>query len=170
MLSMLTSKKSQERELAIRVLKFWGVKNYEDAFAKALETEKSKKLRELLLDSLGMKQETAAEGEGPHTGADLVREILKGGKKRKVAWAYETPFPTVHKKDGSEAEEEYLQAILTAYGNGFLANGWNPGPKPRKNGCSMRLRFMEECRLWTYSAVRFRSGPSMPGGPWLRKR
>lgn len=115
MLSMLTSKKSQERELAIRVLKFWGVKSYEDAFAKALETEKSKKLRELLLDSLGMKQETAAEGEGPHTGADLVREILKGGKKRKVAWAYETPFPAVHKKDGSEAEEEYLQAILTAY-------------------------------------------------------
>lgn len=115
MLTMLTSKKSQERELAIRVLKFWGADNYRDAFAKALETEKSKKLKELLSDSLGIKQEAKAEGDGPHTGADLVHEILKGGKKRKVAWAYETPFPAVHKKDGSEAEEEYLQAILTAY-------------------------------------------------------
>ncbi len=115
MLAKIASKKSQERELAIRVLKFWGAEAYQEAFAKALETEKSKKLKELLSDCLGIKPEAPAEEAAPKTSNDLVKGVLKGGKKRKVAWAYETPFPAVHKKDGSEAEEEYLQAILTAY-------------------------------------------------------
>ena len=52
MLTMITSKKSQERELAIRVLKFWGAEAYREIFTKALETEKSKKLKELLSDCL----------------------------------------------------------------------------------------------------------------------
>ncbi len=116
MLAMVSSKKSQERELGIRVLKFWDVNAYRDTFAKALETEKSKKLKELLSDCLGVKQEAEeAAGGSPRTPKELAREVLKGGKKRKTAWAYETPFPVVHNKDGSEAEEEYLQAVLTAY-------------------------------------------------------
>lgn len=147
MLTMITSKKSQERELAIRVLKFWGAEAYREIFTKALETEKSKKLKELLSDCLGIKPEAQAESGGQKTSGDLVKEILKGGKKRKVAWAYETPFPAVHKKDGSDAEEEYLQAILTAY-----ADRTTPGLSPEAVTLASEL---EPSELGAYAAELF---------------
>ena len=117
MKAFLASKKSQERELAIRVMKSWGAGAYQEEFAGALEAEKSKKLRELLQSCLGIE---AAEGKNPDSGVgqsteELAAQILKGGKKRKVAWAYETPFGEVHKKNGELAQEDYLQAILAAY-------------------------------------------------------
>lgn len=144
---MITSKKSQERELAIRVLKFWGAETFRDIFTKALETEKSKKLKELLSECLDIKPEEAIEKAGPKTSADLVKEILKGGKKRKTAWAYETPFQAVHKKDGSEAEEEYLQAILTAYADRSV-----PGLSPEAAVLASELNPSE---LGTYVAELF---------------
>lgn len=147
MLAMIASKKSQERELAIRVLKFWDTEAYRETFAKALETEKSKKLKELLSGCLGISPETQAEGKGPGTSADLVKEILKGGKKRKTAWAYETPFPVVHKKDGSPAEEEYLQAILTAYADRSV-----PGLSPEAVTLAADL---EPSELGAYAAELF---------------
>ncbi len=114
---MLASRKSQERELAIAVLKKWGAENYKEEFRKALEIEKSKKLKALLGELLGVAEEDAPSGEnraaqGPE---QLAAELLKGSKKRKVAWAYETPFPQVHRTDGSLVEDEYLQALLVVY-------------------------------------------------------
>lgn len=115
--NLLFSKKSQERELAITVLKRWGAGNYQEEFKKALETEKSKKIKTLLSELLGVESDAASDGEnkadqGPE---QLAAELLKGGKKRKVAWAYETPFSEVHKTDGTPAGEDYLQALLVAY-------------------------------------------------------
>lgn len=60
---------------------------------------------------------------GAENAQNAIAEASKRGKDKKqrdsrihkLAWAYETPFPVVHKKDGREAEEEYLQTILTAY-------------------------------------------------------
>lgn len=115
---LLASKKSQERELAIRVLRKWGAEHYQEELQRALETEKSKKLKELLQTNLGLAVSGAGEassGAGSQTPEELVGEVLKGGKKRKAAWAYETPFSEVHKKDGTLASEEYLQAILVCY-------------------------------------------------------
>ena len=128
MKAFLASRKAQERELAIRVLRAWGADQYREELQKALETEKSKKLKELLRDSLGA-EAAEADGRGG-TGQltsvrELAAEILKGGKKRKAAWAYETPFSEVHKKDGSLAEEEYLQAILVSYAD-MSVSGVNP--------------------------------------------
>ena len=54
-------------------------------------------------------------GSGPAGGDALAAQILKGGKKRKVSWAFETPFSQVHKKDGSLAGEDYLAAVLVSY-------------------------------------------------------
>ena len=115
--NLLFSKKSQERELAITVLKVWGAENYQEEFKKALETEKSKKIKTLLCEALGVAGDEASDGgnkvvQGPE---QLAAELLKGGKKRKVAWAYETPFSEVHKTDGTPAGEDYLQALLVAY-------------------------------------------------------
>ncbi len=46
---------------------------------------------------------------------ELVKQLHKGGKKKSLAWAYEQPFEAVHDKNGAEAEEAYLQAILLCY-------------------------------------------------------
>ncbi len=115
--AMLSSKKSQERELAVRVLKNWGVDSCREELENALAVEKSKKIRELLQDCLGIaSQEPEQSGEkGEKTTADLAGEILKGGKKRKVSWALEGPLPEVHRTDGSPASQEELAAILVTY-------------------------------------------------------
>jgi len=114
--AMLTSKKSQERELAVQVLTKWGASVYRELLENALAAEKSKKIRELLQNSLGMKVAEEAQviaGEKPV--AELVKEVLKGGKKRKVSWVFEAPLPEVHKKDGGPASEDELAAILVCY-------------------------------------------------------
>ena len=112
--AMLTSKKSQEREIAVLVLKKWGVSNYRQEFETALAIEKSKKIKELLQSCLGI-QEEVIEKAGGQTSEDLVKEILKGGKKRKVSWVWEAALPQVHKSDNTLASEDYLSAILVTY-------------------------------------------------------
>ena len=114
--AFLSSGKSQEREIAVQVMRNWGVENYREELAEALEKEKSKKLKELLRECLGAEPEGEEAVPAKEQSAEkMVSEILKGGKKRKVAWAYETPFGQVHKRDGSAVPEEYLQALLVCY-------------------------------------------------------
>ncbi len=111
---LLASRKAGEREIAIRVLLHWQKDgSYEELFAQALEKERNNKVRELLLKIM------QAQGDGTAgqvlSQEELVKEIHKGGKKRTLVWAYETPFSEVRKKDGTAAGEEYLQAILLCY-------------------------------------------------------
>lgn len=113
-IALLSSKKAADRDVAVRVLAKWDSGKYGTLFAEALEKEKNGKVRALL--------DSALNGDGGgQSGArnisteDLVKELHKGNKKRTLAWAYETPFSKVHKKDGGEASEEYLQAILLSY-------------------------------------------------------
>lgn len=111
--ALLSSKKATDRDVAVRVLSKWDGEKYAPLFAQALEKEKNGKVRALL--------DTALNGEGGSSGEssisleELVKELHKGNKKRSLAWAYEKPFSKVHKKNGQEAEEEYLQAILLCY-------------------------------------------------------
>lgn len=114
--AMLSSKKSQEREMSVLVLKKWGASSYRDAFEAALAIEKSKKIKELLQNCLGIESDEA-EQAGEQTTGELAKAILKGGKKRKVAWVFETgaPFTEVHKLDGTPASEDDLAAVLVAY-------------------------------------------------------
>lgn len=115
--AMLTSKKSQERELSVLVLKKWGVEACREEFENALAVEKSKKIRELLQDCLGIESQESGQTGGQKTenAGDLAREILKGGKKRRVSWALDETLPVVHKTDGTPASEEELAAILVTY-------------------------------------------------------
>ncbi|MDE6625419.1 MAG: DUF4132 domain-containing protein [Lachnospiraceae bacterium] len=117
-LSMLGAKKAADREMAVRVLISWKDEQDLEALQAASDKEKSAKLAALLREYLsgGESKEGEKDGEGKMIlNTDLVKELHKGGKKRSLAWAYEKPFPMVHKKDGSEAGEEYLQAILISY-------------------------------------------------------
>lgn len=137
--ALLSSGKAQERELAVRVMKEWGADRYREELAAALEKEKSKKVKALLQDCLGADSEEAAEAlTGSVTVEKLAADILKGGKKRKVAWAYETPFSPVHKTDGSPAPEEYLQALLTAYADMSV-----PGVSPEAKRLAQELDVKE---------------------------
>lgn len=146
--AMLSSKKSQEREMAVSVLKKWGASKYQEEFAKALEKEKSKKVKEMLSACLGVESETETEGAGLKTDPDsIVKEMHKGGKKRKIQWAYETPFITVHKKDGQEASEEYLQALALCYADMTV-----PGANKQALVLSEALN---ENELATYAAEMF---------------
>lgn len=114
--AMLSSKKSQEREMSVLVLKKWGASSYREELEAALAVEKSKKIKELMQNCLGMEGDEAKQA-GEQTTGELAKAILKGGKKRKVAWVFETgaPFTEVHKPDGTPASEDDLAAVLVAY-------------------------------------------------------
>ena len=117
-LALLTSKKASERELAVRILAKWDAQAYQPELMTALEKEKNGKVRTLLLDILNT---DAGQSGNVVTLQDLVKTLHKGGKKRSLAWAYDTPFSTVHKKntdvsgEPTAADEDYLQAILLSY-------------------------------------------------------
>lgn len=139
----LFSRKAAERELAIKVFSAWQESgaDYRELFLQAMEKEKNAKVEEILKSVLGIENKGAKAGvkaEKTLSRAELVKELHKGGKKRGLAWAYETPFSAVHRigaaevpdsrvqeeKDQNTAademqkkpvEEEYLQAVLLCY-------------------------------------------------------
>lgn len=111
--AMLDSRKSQEREMAALTLKAWGAETFREELANALAKEKSKKLQELLQEMLGVQGEKASPQAAPDTAEEVAAALLKGGKKRKVAWAF--PLCEVHKKDGTPVDESYLSALFVAY-------------------------------------------------------
>lgn len=114
-LNLLTSKKAVEREIAIRTLTGWDTGKYTQVLTEALEKEKNGKVKTLLETALHVTAEEGSGGGKAITREDLVKELHKGGKKRSLAWAYETPFSAVHKKSGEEAGEDYLQAVFLSY-------------------------------------------------------
>jgi hypothetical protein len=113
-LNKLKSKKSGERETALFILSKWN-KDYKSVIEEALETEKSKKLQDLMRKLLCIDE--SADTDRNLTVEDYVKELHKGGRKRGILWAYETPFTAVHSENGTEMAEEYMQAILLSYYN-----------------------------------------------------
>lgn len=129
---LLKSKKAAQRELAIQVMRGWKEPEYRKQLQDALDVEKSSKLASLLRDVLNLTADEVQQVSA--TPEEKVKELHKGGKKRTLAWAYETPFCTVHMKNQAgegtsgtdqsgganentpaEAGEDYLQAILLCY-------------------------------------------------------
>ncbi len=110
-LALLASKKAAEREAAVRTLLTWDEEGYKKTLQEVYEKEKNGKVR-ALLEGLFTDGKSAAK---ELSQADIVKAVHRGGKKRTLAWAYQTPFSAVARKDGQPAEEEYLQAILLCY-------------------------------------------------------
>ncbi len=113
--ALLFGKKVAKRELALQVIAAQGADNYHDALVQALEMEKSASLKKQIGTLLGMEMEAAAPQQ--NTGSDLVRELTKGNKAKKLVWLFDSGFTPVHTSDGSEAETQYLQALLLCYAN-----------------------------------------------------
>ncbi len=110
---LLSSQAEEERKTAVRVLLRWEDEKYALILKDAFFKEKSAELRAWLEAVLPVDKLIRLEGE--RGLRELIKELHKGNKKRTLAWTCETPFSKVHKKDGEEADEEYLQAILLAY-------------------------------------------------------
>ncbi len=115
---LLSSKKAADREMGILVLARWNTPQDREALQALHEKEKNAKIRTLLDTALGRVSgsgEVAESGGSVFTKEDLIKNLHKGGKKRALAWAYETPFSPVHTVKGELATEEYLQALLLCY-------------------------------------------------------
>lgn len=118
--TMLKSKKSQDREMAVQVLDQWGAAPYGKELKEALAAEKSKKIKDKirdLLDSMGAGEDSKAISQIHSESVEqLIIDLLKGSKRRKVEWVCQgTPVATVHQTDGEACTQDHLLAILAAY-------------------------------------------------------
>ena len=116
-LNLLKAKKQAAREVAVDVLAIWGAGSYIDILLKAQESEKSVKLAEKIgniVHAAGVKTENKKNKIPP---LQIVENLHKGGRNKKILWLYETPNKVVHFKDGGEADDKYMQAVLLCYAN-----------------------------------------------------
>ena len=60
----------------------------------------------------------------------FVDDMHKGGRNRKILWLFETSLPEVHFKNGTPADERYLQALILCY---------STMPTPGRNGNAFLL-------------------------------
>lgn len=121
-IDMLNAKKAGKRELALDIMeKMQGI-DWTDALKKALEKEKSEKLRVKTASLLGMELKQEQETKTVTDNA-LVETLTKGSKSKKVDWLYKSAYNAVHFADGSEADEKYMRAILLCYANNDYDNG-----------------------------------------------
>lgn len=137
-LGMLKSPKGGMREMAAEVLKNWGVEQYREQLTQAMEAEKTKKIKTLLQEILAPEQQGAGngengqadgmgqpDGEGNTNGMGgsavsrstdaIIKDALMGGRKRKLAWLSLENIGKVHKRNGEEASEDHVAAILVSY-------------------------------------------------------
>lgn len=130
-IALLVSKKIRERETAVLVLEKWGAESYKEPLEKAFKGEKNKKLRERLATLLSTGD--GADGQGQPglesaeeerwnqlanlTVEELVAELTKGNRKKKVEWTLTMTWPDIHKLDGTECPKDYVLAFLLAYAN-----------------------------------------------------
>lgn len=112
---LLLSKKAAVREMGLEVLRKWGPEEFRPELEALLQREKSQKLLALCRGLLGLAAPEDGQAEGgaaPATLEEQTAVMLKGGKKRRVQWLFDTPCLPVRKTDGSPASEELLQALL----------------------------------------------------------
>ncbi len=115
-LNMLKSPRGEAREMAIEVLQRWGVEKYREPLSLAFKAEKTKKIRTILQSVLDLNgQNDDGQSNEEWTLEKMIQEALTGAWKRKLSWLPLDTFPKVHKKDGADASEEYLAAMLISY-------------------------------------------------------
>jgi hypothetical protein len=106
--TMLRAGKQKERLMAARVLEQWGADGYRQELEQALEREKNQKLQAYFRQLVCVQEKDRRMDE-------IVTELLKGNRRQKILWAFEQPYEKLHKRDGTEVSEEYLQAILVCH-------------------------------------------------------
>lgn len=115
--ALLSSKKQAVRESAVDILSAWGAEKYREDLEKAADAEKSVKLADKIRALLSSSVSSSLDENGKvvFSPAAFVEDIHKGGRARKLAWLYNVPLPEVHFKNGTQADEKYMQALLLCY-------------------------------------------------------
>ena len=116
-LTLLKAKKQAVREAAVDILSIWGAEQYTDILLEAQENEKSAKLAEKISNIVNVSGNNKENNRNQISPVQFVENLHKGGRNKKILWLYETPNRTVHFKDGKEADEKYIQALLLCYAN-----------------------------------------------------
>jgi len=115
----LTSKKLGERQMAVALIETAKDKGFQAELEQMLEKEKNVKLAARIRGILGIAQEPQ-DGEESAQPETITTEIFisklhQGNRKRAIEWLFSTPFAQVHKKDGTLADDKFLQAVLLCY-------------------------------------------------------
>lgn len=129
--SQLASKKQAGRLMAVCIIAENKDKSFQAELQQMLEKEKSEKVAAKVREVLGIVGVGDASGNGKggagtdgakgsikgkaETPEDFVARQHKGNRKRALEWLYATPFAPVHKKDGSVADDTFMQAVLVCY-------------------------------------------------------
>lgn len=116
-LNLLKAKKQAIREVAVDILAIWGAGSYTDILLKAQENEKSEKLAEKISGIVNVAGISIEKENKEISLPQIVENLHKGGRNKKILWLYETPNKVVHLKAGGEADEKYMQALLLSYAN-----------------------------------------------------
>ena len=126
-LEKLKAKKQGEREVAIKILDNWTnsktmaitdeiKKVILNSLKEALESEKSQKIKSLLMEAVGIKNEDETEDLSEVSDDELAKSLLKGNKKNSISWIEFSTLPKVRLKEKEEyISEDYLKAILICY-------------------------------------------------------
>ena len=115
MIAMLSAKKQAVRENAVDIIALWGAESYREMLEKAVEKEKSAKLADKIRAILTTKLSSGDKEGKAFSPITFVEDIHKGGRARKIAWLFEVPVPEVHFKNGTLADEKYMQAVILCY-------------------------------------------------------
>lgn len=108
--ALLAAKKIAKREIALTVIEEWGAEGFGGELQKALDSEKNDKLRVRIAALIGTESAAEAVRIDP---AEQIKKLMRGASK--LGWLYTAPFKPVHRKDGTEADEDYLKAIMLCY-------------------------------------------------------
>ncbi|MCR5539593.1 MAG: DUF4132 domain-containing protein [Ruminococcus sp.] len=115
---LLSKKKAAYREIALAAIERQGSSEYKEVLEAAFESEKSAKIKDKIAVLIGAAVSSdGASAAAPLSSVDMVEELTKGGKAKKVAWAFEGSNCTVHNADGAEVEQKYLEALVLCYAN-----------------------------------------------------
>ena len=109
---MLSAKKQAKRDMAVSVIEEMGAAGFAEELQKAFDCEKSDKLKMRLAALIGTKLEKTEKAEKVSSG-DIIKKLMKGASK--LDWLYSKPFGTVHNTDGTEADGDYIKAIMLSY-------------------------------------------------------
>ncbi len=103
---LLGARKAAQRLMAVELLSRLGRRDLLEA---ALAGEKNAKVAQAIRAKVG------AEAPVPDSCQDLVQQLLKGNKIRKLSWLTEKPLPVLHLEDGSEVSEDLRNALFLSY-------------------------------------------------------
>ncbi len=114
--ALLKSKKASARNFALTIIERQGAKAYISALKEALSVEKTDKLKARIGSMLAVVSGEDSTEEKDSAG-DIVKDMTKGKKTAKLDWLFKKPFSPVHKKDGTEADESYIKALMLCFAN-----------------------------------------------------